>query len=861
MARSTGPTAQQKQEQRLAELVPPKNGIEPPPYSLAQDLCKQRERIFGVTGASLLTQTGQERLPTAGGSSNDIARRSKTVRNREIRLRRMMLIEPRVPRAYNKTTQVIRAGQSLFADFGLRVPAVLAAKPFQVKAQPLDDEDDSMKATTRKEEFTHAVFLGQAGQRSKLDTGKVSVWRDLFDNLVSAGEGAFGLHVRRDRWSEDDAHYPRRADFVDDGEDVASSSRKTGAGKYLVASERYRRGVCPFTLEHIDPQMVYTVENSDGVEDECVVVAQRPYRATLVQHGLKPTERKYGTDNVDVFSSTSSGARYELGPQGLGKPYPIRDFPTGRYQPESVETVTYYCSGQRATYLGLSDGSDPDLGVWAHYVDGVLVDYGPLWGPPEHPLPIFSTPGLSTAIPDPNYTGIPALMHLIELSDLLDQIFTMEMHIAFWSAFPPVLEEDKTSGGGGATGLPGTIDIDPEAAQRPGSNASTPGGGIKYLEPGKFYTVPTGKTWRYFTMPQEATIHLEKLYTKARELFDLLGVPGVFRGAGGPSQAGYAISQLMIAAKSLFDPLIDNASTTVGRAVKYLWWQVWKRFPEGVPVYVGGDGDRTHGWITLTPTDIAPDCPKGQAGKGIPFLQCTVRADPLLPQDEFQLEQRGINAVAAGMLDEDTAREKYFQDPSPEKTAARIIADKIAHHPVTVANEVYRGLVRSGSLLPVLAVFMYAKGLGVDPAMSLQQLSATGALNPQQSDQAQQVLDQHAAQQAIAAGVTPPGTTPVPGMANGPGGPPQAQLPQMAPTPPATPPLQPAMRAGLAAPTNQHLTNVLRARSLPSRKERHHYDPCRYRRRDRTSRLGPACQSAVGLVACDAADGCLRRRS
>lgn len=770
----------------MAELEP--GEVQPPPYALVDDLVKQRERIYGVTGSSLLTTTGQERLPTAGGSAMDIARRSKTIRNREIRLRRMLLVEPRIADAYAKTTQRVRAGQSLLADMALRIPAMLLNKPYQLRMAPVGDEDEDRDKATDIEKFVHAFLLGKEGQRAALDRGKTSIWRDFMDNLVSAGEGAFLLQERRDMWGRN--RVPTQGQFQDDAGDTPKGRRRSAAQKYNEAITQHRRGVPPFSLQNLDPQMVYVVEDYEGHEDEAIIVANRPYRTTLMEHGLVPAKRKYGLAGQDLLKSGDGRRAYEIAPNGLGAPYPIRDFPTGRYQPESVQVVHYFCSAERAQYLGLVDGRDPDLGVWATYVDGVPVAWGGLWGPAFHPLPIFFSYGLSTAIPDPNYRGIPALMTLIELADLLDQIITMELHIAFWSAFPPVIEEDKSSQGGGATGLPGTSEDDPEAAQRPGSTGSA--GGIKYLEPAKFYTVPPGKTWRYFVMPGEATVHLERLYTKAQQLFDLLGLPGVFRGQGGASQPGYAISQLLIAARSLFDPIVDNSTLTVTRAAQYLLWQIWRRFPEGISVYTDPQAGKD-GWLTLMPDDIAPNARR--AGDGVPWLECTVKAEPMLPVDESLMERRGQEAVQSGMVDRLTAREKYYNDPAPEETEARILAQKAQEHPVAIANAVYRALVRSGELLPELAVALYAKDFGVDPSVALSQLAATGALTPEQTRAVQQLLANQQAMQAQMA------QAPV-GVMGGPPGPPggPGPAPFFAPPPAGGPGLRPGVGVPGAAP-------------------------------------------------------------
>jgi hypothetical protein len=799
------------------EVAPVKGGVHAPGYGYVHQLVEQRERIYGGAGRDVDTPAGSalSDLEGAGGRQGSrgdpSSRRTKTIRNREIRLRRMQLIEPRVPRNYKLTSQVSRAGQALFADLCLRIPAVLAARPMQCRAIPLDDDDDSMTAATRKEEWTHAVLLGSEGERALLDQGRTSIWRRYWDSIVNAGEGSFQLTVRSDRWSEKNRRFPRPGDYADDPEGTAKTKRRTGSQKYVRAVKAYKQDVVPFVMESLDPQMVFVQKDSEGVEDEAVVVASRPYRETLSGAGLLPAgNRKYGTLQGKPASPDGDmgGRRYLVGPNGLGEPYPISDFPKMQYQPERVETATYYCSGQRARYLGLipaltenedepdaeADGALDrgldDIGVWAQYVDGVLVDHGPLWGPEFHPLPVFTAPGLTTDIPDPNFESIPVPFHLIELADLLDQIFTMELHVAFWSAFPPLVESDQTGGGALAAGLPGDTAIDPESVQRPRSDATKE---QVTIEPGKYFRLPAGRKLEYLVLPAEATAHLQGLYQKAREMFDLLGVPSVFRGQGESQQPGYSIAQLMTAAKSLYDPIVDNATTCAGMAVKYLWWQVWRRFREGVPAFVGGEArnDKRAGWLWLEPGDVAPGA--DGPGKGVPFLQCRVTADPLLPMDEAQMELRGIRAVQAQMIDEDTAREKYFGDMSPEKTAARILGDAALKHPLVQLPLTYRSAVRMGLLMPELAVAAMAKDLGIDPGLAFQQLAQHGAFTPEQAAQVQQLIvmrqQQEQLMQAQAAMGMAPGAPGAPGQEGG-------AAPPRAPPPPPHPPAAGSPAAG-----------------------------------------------------------------
>jgi hypothetical protein len=763
-----------------------------PPYGYVRRLLQGREIEYGASSA------GSRSVKDAGTRLSNAGTRSLTDIIREIRRRRKLLVTPPIPPGYRKTTQVVRAGQALFADLTHRLPAVLTAKPMTVQADPVSDDEDAQETATLKEEWTTAVLLGQEGRRSIIDNGKTSMWRDCMDNLVNAGRCSWSLNERLDRWSEGDPGFPKLSDYEDDPGDeapreredgsanpahVPKSQRRSRSDKYLQAVQRFKRQQFPFTGEHLDPLSVYLVEDGDGVEDEAIVIVNRPYRETLAEYGLVATEKDEG--GPYVVKGDSRG--YRAGPMGFGKAYPLYDAEPDRpFEPQHVETVTYYCSARRALWLGLAHpedkGYDPDCGVWSHYVDGVCVAAGPLLGPHWHPLPVFRAFGLSTSMGDPTYTGVASPMHLIELIDLLDQIITMELHVAFWSSFPPLVEEDKSQGAPGAAGMSGDTVVDPERGQRPDQNRSLDG---KIIEPGRFYSVPAGRTWRYLVLPAESTAHLERLYAKASSLVDLIGIPSVFRGQGGGGQAGYAIAQLMIAARSLYGPVVENFTAQVAVCIQYLWWQVWRRFPEGVPVYYPGMPrvGRKKGWKILTPKDIAPDA-KG-AGMGTPFLACGVKADPLLPVDEAQLEMRGIQAQQGGAVDMLTMRERYFNDPAPERTEARVLADKINTHPLVQECLALRGAVRQGVVTPEMGLAWLEAKFGIPAQMAFDQLLQIGTFTEEealrlqldvqakaqqaQMQQAQQAM-QPPAQQAMPGGAAPgmegmgaPGASPAPG--------------------------------------------------------------------------------------------------
>src|SRR5262245_29258766 len=288
----------------VAELPPPDADVQAPPFGYVQRLLRGRERELGASSS------GQRAVRDAGTRQANVGSRSFTDIVREIRRRRKLLVTPPIPPGYRKTTQVVRAGQALFSDLCLRLPAVLTAKPMTCAADPVDDDEDAQEAATLKEEWTTSVLLGQEGRRSILDAGQTSVWRDCMDNLVNTGRACWSLTERLDRWSDTNPRYPRFDDFEDDPagaegegdgeeEDLGSAvenylarertdrrrergrapkQRESGSAKFLRAVEHFKRATPPFALESVDPLSMHLVQDEGGVEDEGVVVVNRPYR-------------------------------------------------------------------------------------------------------------------------------------------------------------------------------------------------------------------------------------------------------------------------------------------------------------------------------------------------------------------------------------------------------------------------------------------------------------------------------------------------------------------------------------------------------------------------------------------------------
>ena len=715
-------------QEGVAEASVPDEGQQAPEYAYIQALLRERQRLYATAGLAV-NAVGQER-ETLGGPNFPTARaRSLDQIVRQIRLMRMQWVQPVIPRSVRKTSHILRLGSALLADLCIRVPALLTAQAMQAQFKPLDDSREAQEAATLKEEWVHAVLLGGDGYRALLDQGETSVWRDLVDNLFHAGRGGFLLSATADRWSASNPDFPKEADYADDSPDTPDSRRRSGARKYTEALDRFRRAPehFPFVLENLDPLTMYVRENADGVQDEAVVFAVRPLRETAAQYGLQLADDTYRGSDVQ---QGASGARYLPGPDGVGRPYPLRDFASRAVTlGQGIQCVTYYCGARRALALGLvpPEESDPHVGLWAQYVDGILVQQGPLPGPAWHPLPVFACFGQSTAIPDPTYRSVPAVFPLVEACLSLDRLATMQENLAQWTSWAPIIEEDKSGGGTGSVGLPGQVLADPEEQQKPQRDVSPE---RKVIEPGGYYEMPAGRTARFLTYPPEAAAIVEKHRAMLEEHIQLIGASASLRGVSGGATSGFMQLLNQIASRSVYDPITKNMSATVAQAVKYTLWQIWYRFPEGVPAYLGGDERRgkKKGWFTLSPKDVAPDAEGVR--KGTPFLACEIKADPLLPVDELQREQRGINALEKHVYDVATVREKYFDDPAPEQTAARVLADSVLNDPVTQAVLTTRSQVQQGIVPPDIAIALLAAKTGLPPDVAARLAQQAGVAPP-----------------------------------------------------------------------------------------------------------------------------------
>ena len=168
------------------------------------------------------------------------------------------------------------------------------------------------------------------------------------------GGRAGRLTERLDRWSECSDRYPRFDDFEDDeperpdrstaeavedylrdetGEPAPRPRRRSGAApaeKYLEAVEHFKRATPPFSLEPSTPcQHAPGGGRATGVEDEGVVVVNRPYRETLAALRPVPHQRR-GLDHGQgrlpgrPLPGRAHGLRQGLPPQRRRAGAPLR---------------------------------------------------------------------------------------------------------------------------------------------------------------------------------------------------------------------------------------------------------------------------------------------------------------------------------------------------------------------------------------------------------------------------------------------------------------------------------------------------------------------------------------------------------
>ncbi|HXI18280.1 MAG TPA: hypothetical protein VNM48_18095 [Chloroflexota bacterium] len=657
-------------------MLPRRKGPEPEPVDASEDapLARGRKRQpLDYPSQAYVQARADERTERLGGASagDPTAWDIPTTFDGMIlavRARRKMQVATVVPAAYRGTSKDTRVGSALIDDAISVVAGTLVGGERRVQVIPADESEDEQQRTADLKKWLWAAVIGDQGQPSVLQQACGEPFFELgIDQACGDGKAIWELTTREELWSEEHG-YPSADDYDDDDDTVPHAERKTRDQKYLKATDRFKKyAPFPFEMARVDP-LSFDEWKVRGTALEAIKIENRSVREIYPRYGLHRRE------NGEVY---------------LGEPYPEQDMPAIAGS-KTAKCITFW----KADPLPNDKGECRVL--WTYDVDGKRVAKGETIGPAWHPLPYFPFSGLHSSLPDPAFKSVSIAFRLLRLADSLDTLLSMKFNIAALFSMPICLKYN-TSGGvqdvqfGAESGKVGA----------PPSAGSTGAGATFSLEVGKGYELASGWDIRPLVPPPDAVAVLDSLKNDIMDMINIVGLPAALRGVSpGSGSAGYMVAQLIAAARTKLAPVLNNAADALSQLCGYLLWKVEHQFPEGVPLWAGGDAQGE--WLSIGAKDID--------GR----YAVRVGVEPNLPVDRIQQAEASLTQQQSGAISMKRHREEGLSIDDPLAEEELIEAEKVRQHPLVAIPRAIRAAVRLGYLTPEEGDMVRMKELGIE---------------------------------------------------------------------------------------------------------------------------------------------------
>lgn len=265
-------------------------------------------------------------------------------------------------------------------------------------------------------------------------------------------------------------------------------------------------------------------------------------------------------------------------------------------------------------------------------IDGVVVHHEKHKYPN---IPYIYAMGQAVASKDPSYMGMSVVYPIRHLLPYYDRLLSQNASAIRLYGWPTVVYEEP-----------------PFSA--PSENLEGDDGGVRELafEPGKPITLMPGEKVGFLQWQGEAP-DIARQIGMVSEMIERAGIPGTSMGVGADI-SGYAVNQLIGAARMKLKPLIRHGEDALRQVIQTLWDIVEYSVRQPVPVYLR-EG-KTTGWMTIGPDDL----------KG--YRHVEVNLNPLLPTDTYAKSSQAINEYNSGLRARRSAREMIgIDDPETEE--------------------------------------------------------------------------------------------------------------------------------------------------------------------------------------------------
>ncbi len=264
-------------------------------------------------------------------------------------------------------------------------------------------------------------------------------------------------------------------------------------------------------------------------------------------------------------------------------------------------------------------------------------------------VPYIYALGNAVASRDPGIMGLSVLYPIRSLLPYKDRLLTqIASAVKLWAWPTPVFTESPQP-----TGIEQVV-----GEEGKGRNVR--------VVPGKLVQLYGGETLNWLG-PPPSYVDLGQLNQEISSLIERASIPSMALGANS-GDSGYAINQLIAAARTKLKPLVSHAERAIERMFR-TWLDIIERqIKQTVYVYDRGKKSGPAGWIGLGPDDI----------QGYRYIKVTL--NPILPTDAYARSSKAINEVNAGLKSRWRAMEDIGEE-QPEEEMTRIAVDQFMAEP------------------------------------------------------------------------------------------------------------------------------------------------------------------------------------
>jgi hypothetical protein len=306
-------------------------------------------------------------------------------------------------------------------------------------------------------------------------------------------------------------------------------------------------------------------------------------------------------------------------------------------------------------------GSEPELQELCrtHAQGGDQVEFAQLWTRDElvycigdqvvhrskhryRRVPYVYAMGQTVSSKDPARQGMAMLYPLKNIVPVLNRLLSQKASAVRLWCWPTVLVQTGLSAPAGDDAAPRVIE----------------------LKPGQAIPLLPGEEVRFLTWEGNGP-DIDEMISLIQGMAERAGMADSLFGVNPGGDSGYAINQLISAARVKFKPIIAHAERAMEMMISTLLDIVEYQIKQPLYVYRRGEDG---GWIGLHPDDL----------RG--YRQIEFKLNPVMPTDEYARSSKAINENRAGLRSVYSAMEQIGIE-QPEDEEDRILVDRLKQSP------------------------------------------------------------------------------------------------------------------------------------------------------------------------------------